>query len=118
MMYTMGQLRFSHPRQRARKVKLILDWGVHGRRMKFMDLEERGRCTICMGVDSLQHLAFICLHLAGNRRKEWVADTKAAIHRLTTDGHTRSQLLAEAREAILRELKEMYIRHPLKKCLE
>ena len=68
-----------------------------------------------MDVDSLQHLAFKGLHLADNhRRKEWVAYTKAAIHRLTTDGHTRSQLLAEAREEILRELMKIYIRHSLK----
>ena len=36
MMYTVGQLRYSRPRQRARKVKLLLDWGVHGRRMQLM----------------------------------------------------------------------------------
>ena len=46
MMYTVGQLRYSSPRQRARKVKLMLDWGVHGRRMQLMGLDKSGKCPI------------------------------------------------------------------------
>ena len=46
--------------------------------MKIISHEESGRCPVCMDVDSLQHLAFNCLHSATNhRRQEWFADTEA-----------------------------------------
>ena len=48
MMQQVGNLRYCSMRQRARKVKLMLDWGEHGRRMKLMGLDESGRCPICM----------------------------------------------------------------------
>jgi hypothetical protein len=44
-----------------------------------------------------------------HRREEWVTGTESAIDRLTKDGHNRPQWLAEAREEIPRELKEIYI---------
>ena len=34
MMQQVGNLRYCNMRQRARKVKLMLDWGAHGRRMR------------------------------------------------------------------------------------
>jgi hypothetical protein len=51
MMQQVGNLRYCSMRQRARKVKLMLDWGVYGRRMKIMRLNEsvwrkRHGCTL------------------------------------------------------------------------
>ena len=113
MMYTVGQLRYSSPRQRARKVKLMLDWGVHGRRMQLMGLDKSGKCPICMETDSLDHLAFACNYSAANhRRQAWVEGTESAVNRLTKENQKRPRWLGEARETLLQELKEMYMRHP------
>jgi len=74
MMQQVGNLRYCSMRQRARKVKLMLDWGVHGRRMKLMGLEESGRCPICMDEDSLAHIAFDCHYSAAtHKRQTWIA---------------------------------------------
>jgi hypothetical protein len=43
MMQQVCNLRYCNMRQRARKVKLMLDWGAHGRRMRLMGLEESGK---------------------------------------------------------------------------
>jgi hypothetical protein len=94
MMYTVGQLRYSSPRQRALKVKLMLDWGVHGRRMQLMGLDKSGRCPICMETDSLDHLGFECHYSAANhRRQECVAGTESAINRLTKESQKRPRWL-------------------------
>ena len=42
-MQQVGGLRYCSMRQRARRVKLMLDWGVHGRRMKLMGLDDSGQ---------------------------------------------------------------------------
>ena len=39
MMQQVGGLQYCCMRQRDRRVKLMLDWGVHGRRMKLMGLD-------------------------------------------------------------------------------
>ena len=64
MMQQVGGLRYCSMRQRARRVKLMLDWGVHERRMKLMGLDDSGQCSICMETDSLSHIAFDC-HYSG-----------------------------------------------------
>ena len=69
MMQQVGGLRYCNMRQRARKVKLMLDWGVHGRRMKLMGLDERGQCPICMETDSLAHIAFDCHYSAAIHKR-------------------------------------------------
>jgi hypothetical protein len=51
MMQQVGNLRQCSMRQRARRVKLMLDWGVHGRRMQLMGLDNSGKCPICMEKD-------------------------------------------------------------------
>jgi hypothetical protein len=56
MMQQVGGLRYCNKRQRARRVKIMLDWGVHGRRMKLMGLNDSGQCPICMEPDSLTHI--------------------------------------------------------------
>ena len=53
MMQQVGNLRQCSMRQRARRVKLMLDWGVHGRRMQLMGLDDKGQFPICMEKDSL-----------------------------------------------------------------
>ena len=50
-------------RQRVRKVKLMLDWGVH-ERMQLMGLDDIGTCPICKAPDSLEHKAFDCNYSA------------------------------------------------------
>jgi hypothetical protein len=51
MMQQVGGLRFCNMRQLSRRVKIMLDWGVHGRRMKLMGLDDSGQCPICMETD-------------------------------------------------------------------
>jgi hypothetical protein len=81
MMQQVGTLRYCIMRQRARKVKLMLDWGAHGRRMQLMGLEESGICPIFMETDLLKHIAFNCLHSAAlHQRQTWVNGIQAILH--------------------------------------
>ena len=44
IMHVAGELRYLNMRQKARRVKLMLDWVVHGRRMQLMGVDSSGRC--------------------------------------------------------------------------
>ena len=86
--------------------------------MQLMGLDKSGKCPICMETDSLDHLAFACHYSAANhRRQEWVASTESAINRLTKESQKRPRWLGAARDTLLRERKEMYMRHPSKLLL-
>jgi hypothetical protein len=81
MMQQVGKLQYCIMRQRAWKVKLMLDWGAHGRRMQLMGLEENDKCPICMEIDSLENISFNCLHSAAlHQRQNWVNGTQAVLH--------------------------------------
>ena len=45
IMHVAGELRYLSMRQWARRVKLMLDWVVHGRRMQLMGVDSSGRFT-------------------------------------------------------------------------
>jgi hypothetical protein len=64
MMQQVGYLRHCSMRQRARRVKLMLDWDVHGRRMQLMELDDSGVFPICMTTDLLEHNTFDCNYSA------------------------------------------------------
>ena len=51
IMHVAGKLRYLSMRQRARRVKLVLDWVVHGQPMQLMGVDSSGRCQICMEQD-------------------------------------------------------------------
>ena len=105
MMQQVGNLRYCNMRQRARKVKLMLDWGAHGRRMRLMGLEESGKCPICMETDSLEHIAFNCLHSAAlHQRQTWINGVQAILHNQGRHRDCKTWRTENAREEILTEL--------------
>ena len=71
-MHVAGKLRYLSMRQRARWVKLMLDWVVHGRRMQLMGVNSSGQFPICMEKDSLEHMIFACRYsMAIQKRQTW-----------------------------------------------
>ena len=80
MMQQVGNLRHSSMRQRARRVKLNLDWGVHGRRMQLMGLDDSGKRPICMATDLLEHNTFDCNYSAAvHKRQDRITDIKVML---------------------------------------
>ena len=112
MMQQVGGLRYCSMRQRARRVKLMLDWGVHGRRMKLMGLDDSGLCLICMETDSLNHIAFDC-HYSGalHKRQAWIAGIHDMIQHRRRQQQQRTWRVDSAKEEIYLELQDMYTRH-------
>jgi hypothetical protein len=105
-------------RQRARKVKLMLDWGVHGRRMKLMGLDERGQCPICMETDSLAHIAFDCHYSAAiHKRQTWITGIQDMIQHSRRQHQNRTWRVDSAKEEVYLELQDMFMRHPYKQFL-
>jgi hypothetical protein len=118
MMQQVGNLRYCSMRQRARKVKLMLSWGVHGRRMKLMGLEESGRCPICMDTDSLAHIAFDCHYSAAtHKRQTWIAGIQEMIQQHRRRGQQNTWRVDSAIEEVYLELQDMYTRHPHKQFI-
>jgi hypothetical protein len=70
MMQQVGGLRHCNMRQQARRVKIMLDWGVHRRRMKLIGLDDSGHCPICMETDLFAHIAFDCHYSAAVRKRQ------------------------------------------------
>ena len=115
MMQQVGGLRYCNMRQRARKVKLMLDWGVHGRRMKLMGLNERGQCPICMETDSLAHIAFDCHYSAAiHKRQTWITGIQDIIQHSRRQHQNRTWWVDSAKEEVYLELQDMFMRHPYK----
>ena len=112
MMQQAGGLRYCSMRQRARRVKLMLDWGVHGRRMKLMGLDDSGRCPICMETDSLNHIAFDC-HYSGalHKRQTWLNGIHDMIQHSRNQQQERIWRVDSAKEEVYLELQDMYTRH-------
>ena len=113
MMQQVGNLRYCSMRQRARNVKLMLDWGAYGSRMQLMGLEESGKCPICMETDSLEHITFNCLHSAAlHQRQTWVNGIQAILQNQGRSRDHKTGWLDNAREEILTELRDLCVRHP------
>ena len=112
MMQQVGGLRYCSMRQRARRVKLMLDWGIHGRRMKLMGLDDSGLCPICMETDSLNHIAFDC-HYSGalHKRQTWIAGIHDMIQHSRRQQQQRTWRVDSAKEEVYLELQDMYTRH-------
>jgi hypothetical protein len=86
MMQQVGGLRYCNMQQRACRVKIMLNWGVHGRRMKLMGLDHSGQCPIYMEADLLAHIAFNCHYSAANhKRQTWITGVQNMIQ------HSRRQ---------------------------
>jgi len=80
IMHVAGELRYLNMRQKARRVKLMLDWVVHGRRMQLMGVDSSGLCPICMERDSLEHMIFECRYsVAIQKRQTWSDGIKTII---------------------------------------
>ena len=93
-MQQVGNLRHCSMRKRARRVKLMLDWGVHGRRMQLMGLDDSGQCPICMEADSLEHITFDCNYTAAvHKRQDWISGIKVMLQH-----HHRQNLEAGQRK--------------------
>jgi hypothetical protein len=76
MMQQVGGLRYCNMQQRARRVKIMLDWGVHGRRMILMSMDDSGQRPICMETELLTHIAFDCHY---SKRQTWITGTQDMI---------------------------------------
>jgi hypothetical protein len=112
MMQQAGGLRYCSMRQRARRVKLMLDWGVHGRRMKLMGLDDSGQCSICMETDSLNHIAFDCHYSGGlHKRQTWLNGIHDMIQHSRRLQQQRTWRVDSAKEEVYLELQDMYTRH-------
>jgi hypothetical protein len=73
MMQQVGDLRYCSMRQRACRVKIMLDWGVHERRMKLIELDDSKQCQICIETDLLAHITFDCHYSALiHKRQTWI----------------------------------------------
>jgi hypothetical protein len=118
MMQQVGNLRYCSMRQRERKVMLMLDWGVHGRRMKLMGLDGSGRCPIYMEVDSLAHIAFDCHYSAAtHKRQTWIAGIQERIQQHRRRWQHKTWRVGSAIEEVYLELQDMYSRHPHKQFI-
>jgi hypothetical protein len=119
MMQQVGNLRHCSIRQRARRVKLMmLDWGVHGRRMKLMGLDDSGKCPICMMTDSLEHILFDCSYSAAvHKRQDWINGIRIMLHRQHRQPQTNTWRQEDARAEAYSELQDIFIRHPYKQFL-
>ena len=113
MMQQVGNLRHCSIRQRARRVKLMLDWGVHGRRMQLMGLDDSGKCPICMATDSLEHIMFDCNYSAAvHKRQDWISNIKITLQRHHRQPRTKTWRQDDARVEVYSELQDILIRHP------
>ena len=118
MMQQVGGLRYCNMRQRARRVKIMLDWGVHGRRMKLMGLDDSGQCPICMETDSLAHIAFECHYSAVvHKRQTWITGIQDMIQHSRRQHQQRTWRMDSATEEVYLELQDMHKRHPHKQFL-
>ena len=118
MMQQVGNLRHCSMRQRARKVKLMLDWGVHERRMQLMGLDDSGQCPICMEKDSLEHITFDCNYTAAaHKRQDWINGIRVMLQHHHRQPQTKTWRLDNAREEVYTELQDIFTRHPYKQFL-
>ena len=63
MLHRAGHLSKQNLRNQARKVKHILDWRVHGRKLHLMTKQPQdSQCPICIQPDSMFHILFECSH--------------------------------------------------------
>ena len=84
IMHVAGKLRYLSMRQRAHRVKLMLDWVVYGRKMQLMGVDSSCKCPICMEQDSLEYMMFECRYsMAIQKRQTWSDDIRTVIA-----GHT------------------------------
>ena len=118
MMQQVGNLRHCSMRQRARRVKLMLDWGVHGRRMQLMGLDDSGQCPICMEKDSLEQITFDCNYTAAaHKRQDWLSGIKIMLQHHHRQPQAKTWRLDNAREKVYTELQDIFTRHPYKQFL-
>ena len=97
---------------------LMLDWGVHGRRMKLMGLDDSGQCPICMETDSLNHIAFDC-HYSGalHKRQTWITGIHDMIQHSRRQQQQWTWRVDSAKEEVYLELQDMYTSHSHKQFL-
>ena len=89
----------------------MLDWGVHGRRMKLMGLEESGRCMD-------EDIAFDCYYSAAtHKRQTWIAGIQDMIQQHRRRGSQKTWRVDSAFEEVYLELQDMYTRHPHKQFI-
>jgi len=113
IMHVAGELRYLNMRQRARRVKLMLDWVVHGRRMQLMGVDSSGRCPICMERDSLEHMIFACRYsMAIQKRQTWSDGIRTIIAGHTPWTGRRSSGRADQHLCLMQLMQELFERHP------
>jgi hypothetical protein len=75
-----GRLTTCNPRKRVSLVEMMLDWGVHGRRLKLVNQQNNGYCPICMAPDSQHYILYQCSHEVANQHSnKWKKDMEAVI---------------------------------------
>jgi hypothetical protein len=62
MIRVAGDLTTCNPRKRARRVKLMLDLGVHGRKLKLMDPNNNSNYPLLIVPDLPNHILYHCKH--------------------------------------------------------
>ena len=113
IMHVAGELRYLNMRQRARRVKLMLDWVVHGRRMQLMGVDSSGRCPICMERDSLEHMILACRYsMAIQKRQTWSDGIRTIIAGHTPRTGRRSSGRADQHLCLMQLMQELFERHP------
>jgi hypothetical protein len=101
-----------HPRKRACQVKLMLDWGVHDRKLKLMDQHNYGNCPICMAPDSLHHILYQCNHESVNmRRTKWKTDLEAVIRSQITLAHEKTARQQRQTKELWEALQDLTTAH-------
>jgi hypothetical protein len=118
MMQQVGNLRHCIIRQRARRVKLMLDCRVHGRRMQLIRLDDSGKCTVCMATDLLEHIMFDSNYSAAvHERQDWISGIKVMLQRHHRQPQTKTWRQDDASVDVYSELQDIFIRHPYKQFL-
>ena len=113
IMHVAGKLRYLRIRQRARRVKLMLDWVVYGRRMQLMGVNSSGRCPICMGKDSLEHMTFACRYsMAIQKRQMWSDGIRMIISGHTPRTGRGSSERADRHHCLMQLMQELFDRQP------